>query len=197
MPRAKRPIQAVEEVEAIDWNECLVTQLKAELDRRQLPKTGKKADLVARLQTYDDTPRPLLSQPSPVVADLPATSDAPPKKKRAKKEKSPDVVIEGQLASDIIIYQDIDTRTGERREKEFVPAPDAKFKDKVKRIKKERMFMLNRQKVFDGRGNAREDFDIAGSTGNIYQTKIGRTPTCTCMDAVSDGIFSLRKLMLT
>ncbi|RAL67306.1 hypothetical protein DID88_008069 [Monilinia fructigena] len=116
MPR-KRNIQKDENVEAIDWSECLVNQLKAELERRGLSKTGRKADLVARLQASDDGT--LIIEP----------------------------------------------------------------KDKVKRIRKERMFMLNRQKTVDAKGRPREDFDIAGSTGNIYQTKIGRVPTCTCMDA--------------
>lgn len=190
MPRAKRTVQEVEEVEAIDWSRLVVTELKAELERRQLPKTGKKADLVARLKADDDEslnsePKAPVIQPLPAEAGPSTTSDAPPKKKRAKKEKSPDVVIEGQLASDVVIYQNVDTRNGERREREFVAEPDAKFKDKVKRIKKERMFMLNRQKIVDANGRAREEFDIAGSTGNIYQTKIGRVPSCTCMDAVS------------
>ncbi|KAI9645107.1 hypothetical protein NHQ30_005841 [Ciborinia camelliae] len=185
MPR-KRNIQEDEKVEAIDWSGCLVNQLKAELDRRQLPKTGKKADLVARLQASDDgtlvmKPEVPVAQNPPVEAG-PSSSGAPPKK-RARKEKSPDVVIEGQLASEVIIYQNVDTRTGERREREFIAEPDAKFKDKVKRIRKERMFMLNRRKTVDGKGRPREDFDIAGSTGNIYQTRIGRTPSCTCMDA--------------
>ncbi|KAF7950512.1 hypothetical protein EAE96_007795 [Botrytis aclada] len=188
MPRAKRPIVEAEEAEAIDWSQYLVTQLKAELERRQLPKTGKKADLIARLQasdegTLDNEPEAPVIQPPPAEAGPSTTSDAPPKKKRAKKEKSPDVVIEGQLASDVVIYQNVDTRTGERREREFVAEPDAKFKDKVKRIKKERMFMLNRKKVSEANGRDHEDFDIAGSTGNIYQTKIGRVPSCTCMDA--------------
>lgn len=192
----KRPIEQDENAEAVDWSQYLVTQLRAELERRQLPKTGKKADLVARLQASDDGK--LITEPDAPIVPIPSveagpstTSDAPPKKKRAKKEKSPDVVIEGQLASEVIIYQNIDTRTGERREREFIPEPDAKFKDKVKRIRKERMFMLNRQRVVDVKGKEREDFDIAGSTGNIYQTKIGRSPSCTCMDAVSDFLLFL------
>ncbi|KAB8294265.1 hypothetical protein EYC80_009692 [Monilinia laxa] len=189
MPR-KRNNQEDENVEAIDWSECLVNQLKAALERRGLSKAGRKADLVARLQASDNgtsiiEPKVPNIKPPPTEAG-PSNSDAPPKKKRAKKEKSPDVLIEGQLASEVIIYQNIDTRTGEKRERDFVAEPDAKFKDKVKRIRKERMFMLNRLKTVDAKGRAREDFDIAGSTGNIYQTKIGRVPTCTCMDAVSN-----------
>lgn len=187
MPR-KRNIEGVakpepnDSIEAIDWSAYLTYQLKAELDRRGLSKLGKKADLVARLQASDDG----TLEPEPAVQNIaPSADSGASQKKRAKKEESPDVVIEGQLASELIIYQKIDTRTGERREKDFVPEPDAKFKDKVKRIRKERMFMLNRQKSYDKRGRTCEKFDIAGSTGNIYQTQIGRSPSCTCMDAVS------------
>lgn len=192
MPR-KRNIQEDENVETIDWSQCLVKQLKTELERRGLPKTGRKPDLVARLQASDDGT--LIIEPevpkieNPPAEAGPSNSDAPPRKKRAKKEKSPDVLIEGQLASEAIIYQNVDTRTGEKRERDFVAEPDAKFKDKIKRIRKERMFMLNRRKTVDAKGRPREDFDIAGSTGNIYQTRIGRVPSCTCMDAVSSLYF--------
>ncbi|QSZ36054.1 hypothetical protein DSL72_007178 [Monilinia vaccinii-corymbosi] len=186
MPR-KRNIEEEKDPEGVDWSGYLVNQLKDELGRRGLPKTGRKSDLVARLQASDDGAS-VVAPEAPAIENPPAeagpsNSDAPSKKKRAKKEKSPDVIIEGQLASEVIIYQNVDTRTGERRQKPFVAEPDAKFKDRVKRIRKERMFMLNRQKAKDARGRPCEVFDIAGSTGNIYRTEIGRSPSCTCMDA--------------
>lgn len=75
--------------------------------------------------------------------------------------------------------------TGERRLRPFVPEPDDKFKDKVKRINKERMFMLDRTKSANAHGYPEETFIIAGSTGNIYTCTIGARPQCDCMDAVS------------
>lgn len=60
----------------------------------------------------------------------------------------------------------------------------AKFIDKLKKIRKERMFMFDRQKGVDKDGHICETFDIAGSKGNIYQATIGRKPKCDCMDAV-------------
>lgn len=85
--------------------------------------------------------------------------------------------------------------TGEKRLRPFVPEPDDAYKSKLKKIRKERMFMLDRKMGRDESGNACENFDIAGSvstssgclfvstkpphqTGNIYQAQIGRSPKC-------------------
>lgn len=154
-----------------NWANFSVAELKQELDVRGLAKSGKKADLVARLEASENGTL--------------AAADATPlsKPKKAKKEASPDVEIEGPLASEVIQYQNV-SRNGERRLRPFVPEPDAKYKDKLKRIRKERMFMLDRTKGVDRDGHECEVFDIAGSTGNIYQTTIGRKPNCICMDAV-------------
>ena len=37
---------------AAEWNKLTVNQLKAELQQRGLENTGKKADLVSRLEQY-------------------------------------------------------------------------------------------------------------------------------------------------
>jgi hypothetical protein len=47
--------------------------------------------------------------------------------------------------------------------------------------------MLHRQVEKDNKGNKNEIFDIAGSTGNIYQVTIGRSPSCTCPDSRFHG----------
>lgn len=75
--------------------------------------------------------------------------------------------------------------TREYRLLDFVSAPDARYIDKLKKIRKERMFMLDRNKGIDKDGYACETFGIAGSSGNIYEVTIGRKPNCDCMDAVS------------
>lgn len=56
------------------------------------------------------------------------------------------LIFQGPLASDVIIHQHMNTTTREHRLLDFVPAPDARFIDKLKRIRKERMFMLDRSK---------------------------------------------------
>ncbi|KAM3079508.1 hypothetical protein ACMFMG_005929 [Clarireedia jacksonii] len=187
----KRNVKETEAEEPFDWNTSTVPQLKAELGLRQLPKTGRKADLVARLEAHDAGTLVTESAATDVAdapdEDGPSSSAPAPKKKRAKKEKSPDVEIDGELAVNVVTYQDHDPRTGERRLRPFVGVPDDKFKDKVKRIRKERMFMIDRQRSYDHEGYLTEKFDIAGSTGNIYETRIGRSPKCTCMDARTRG----------
>jgi hypothetical protein len=169
----KRKLQndaAVEEAaDTMNWSKFTVAELKGELEARGLSKAGKKGDLVARLEASDDGTLPV---------DKPT-----PKPKRTKKVPSPDVEIEGPLASEAVQFQNVSS-SGERRLRPFEAEPDETYKKKLKKIRKERMFMLDRTKHLDREGYACERFDIAGSTGNIYQTTIGRKPSCTCMDAV-------------
>lgn len=210
----KRDIGEVDaDEECIDWNSELVTALKAELARRGLPKSGKKSVLVTRLVADDEgrnedavpdlmpiagsaqssssfppaSTDPSSTAPYSTAPETSAQATTSPKKraKRAKKEKSPDLVIDGPLATEMIIHQHTNYATNERRLRPFVPEPDKSFKDKLKRIRKERMFCLNRQMSTDKEGHRCELFDIAGSSGNIYEVSIGRSPSCVCMDAVS------------
>lgn len=173
MPKRKHLVEAVVDnaADTPNWSDFTVAELKQELGERRMLKTGKKSELVARLEAADEG----------TLAD---TDTAPTQKpKKAKKAASPDVEIEGPPASEVVEYQDVGV-DGERRLRPFEPEPDAKYKDKLKKIRKERMFMLDRTKSVDRQGYECEVFDIAGSTGNIYQTTIGRKPSCTCMDAV-------------
>ena len=176
MPKRKLQEEAVNEesASATSWSDLTVAELKLELEARGLPKSGRKDDLVARLEALDNGSLP---------ADEPT-----PKPKRAKKQPSPDVEIKGPSASEVVQYQNV-SRSGERRLRPFEAEPDEAYKKKLKKIRKERMFMLDRTKSLDRDGHTCEVFDIAGSSGNIYQTTIGRKPNCTCMDAVC-----LRKL---
>jgi hypothetical protein len=166
-----------------DWSNYTIPELKIEVGLRGLPKAGKKADLIARLEAHVATQsvQPLGTPPAPGVIAL-ATS-APKSKKVKVSGREP--IIEGPLASDVVKNQMMNYETGEMRLREFVPAPDDKFKDKVKRIQRDRMFMLDRNMTYDREGHPCEIFTIAGSTGNIYTCSIGRKPKCDCMDAVS------------
>lgn len=171
MPAKRKAVTEAgnEQMPAIDWSELTTVQLKAELDKRSLSKAGNKASLVARLEAAGN-------------GTLLATELAgrPKKPKIAAADDNED---EAPLASEVIKNQNAN-EAGEKRLRPFVPAPDSSYKDKLKRIKKERMFMLDREKSVDAGGYPCERFDIAGSTGNIYQTTIGRSPRCVCMDAV-------------
>jgi hypothetical protein len=57
----------------------------------------------------------------------------------------------------------------------------------LRRQKKQRMFTLDRTKNMDGSSVLCETFKIADAKGNIYQTKIGRSLSCTDVDAVSNS----------
>jgi hypothetical protein len=177
MPAKRKTSTAEDDAAPVDpaWSDFTIPRLKEELSRRGLALGGKKADLVARLEASDNGTLP--------------DEETAPKPKRAKKQPSPDVEIDGPLAKDVVQHKH--NHGTEQRQRPFVPAPDEEYKKRIKKVKKERMFMLDRTKRVDSQGYECEEFDIAGSTGNIYQTTIGRVPKCTCMDAVCIHVHSI------
>lgn len=182
----------------INWKTFKVSVLKDELKTRGLVCSGKKDDLVARLEACDNSEavnaapnskRAKNAGTSAGAIDVSqaSTSGAAPaaKAKQPKKKAAPkDLEIEGPLAVDVIVNKHTNRETGERRERGFVPRPDEKFKDTYWRIQRDRMFMLDRRMSQDQKGHTSQKFEIAGSTGNIYNVTIGRTPSCDCPDAV-------------
>jgi hypothetical protein len=153
-----------------DFSTLNVSQLKDELEIRGLRRSGRKAELLARLLEHAEACRQQEPQP-----------------KRARTQSQHPALTENNvidLAAEDTVF-DVAGFGGEQRLRPFVEAPDAKFRDKLKIIQKDRMFMLDRKRGLDRDGYPCETFDIAGSTGNIYQAKIGRSPNCVCMDAVS------------
>ncbi|KAG0650445.1 hypothetical protein D0Z07_3438 [Hyphodiscus hymeniophilus] len=191
------PVQPANEGEEAEetatWNAKTVPQLKSELTTRGLSLAGKKAALVARLEAHDNG----------------QAVDVAPTAKRAKKKGPPeDIEINGPLAADVIVHKQVNRETGERRQREFIATPDDKFKATFWRVTNERMFLMDRRMSQDQKGYACQVFDIAGSTGNIYNVTIGRrivfdfcssnnslklvlrpheSPNCDCMDARMRG----------
>ncbi|EPE31843.1 RING/U-box [Glarea lozoyensis ATCC 20868] len=151
-----------------DFSNLTVPQLKYELELRGLRRSGRKAELLARLLEHAETCR-----------------QQEPQTKRARTQSQHPALTENNVIDleDEDVTFDVAGFGGEQRLRPFVEAPDAKFKDKLKRIQKDRMFMLDRRRGLDRDGYLCETFDIAGSTGNVYQTTIGRSPNCVCMDA--------------
>jgi hypothetical protein len=178
----KRSVSDVES-DATDWNTYTIAELKVELRLRGLAVAGNKAELVARIEAQIEaqSDRPHGTTPASRAA---ASATRAPKFKKARMN-SPEPSMEGPLASEVIRNQMMNPQTGERRLRKFIPAPDAKFKDKFKRINRKRMFMLDRKMAYDSECHPFETFTIAGSTGNIYTCSIGTKPKCDCMDAVS------------
>ncbi|KAI9738083.1 MAG: hypothetical protein M1818_005511 [Claussenomyces sp. TS43310] len=160
-----------------DPSQLTVAELRDELERRGLARSGRKADLISRLAEADATAPP--SQlPRPPAAGS----------KRAKTARS-GVTDDGSPAAEVVpdVRSEGESERGEQRLRPFVPAPDATYRTKLARIKRERMFMLARTRSVDEQGYPCEMFEIAGSTGNIYAARIARKPTCACMDAVKNS----------
>ncbi|KAE8371561.1 RING finger domain protein [Aspergillus bertholletiae] len=99
-----------------------------------------------------------------LTGDSPVTSLLPIETPRAKIKPSPD---EGKP---------------ERRARVFRRKAPQTFLQRLNRAMTQRMFVLGH--TVTGADDVPEmRFDIAGTTGNIYQTVIGKEPTCTCPDA--------------
>lgn len=72
----------------------------------------------------------------------------------------------------------------EQRLRRFREAPPKTFNDRLARVQTQRMFMLKRKRTVSADGTYEEEaFDVAGSTGNVYQVLISKQPTCSCPDA--------------
>ncbi|CAG8953943.1 hypothetical protein HYFRA_00010904 [Hymenoscyphus fraxineus] len=145
-----------------DYHSMNVAQLKAELTNRDLFVSGNKTALIERLEANDTNPE------------------------AGKKKRTRAQAFEEDEEEDVFVSpNDPGDFSGERRSKPWVSAPDEEYKKKLAKVRKERLFMLDRQMTVDKKGGPAQKFDIAGSTGNLYKVTIAREPFCECMDAVS------------
>jgi hypothetical protein len=72
----------------------------------------------------------------------------------------------------------------EKRLKRFRQKPPKSYLDRLGRVKTQRMFLIDRNRTTSEDGTHEEEvFDLAGSTGNIYQITVSKVPKCTCPDA--------------
>ncbi|KAH7407709.1 putative RING finger domain protein [Cadophora sp. MPI-SDFR-AT-0126] len=72
----------------------------------------------------------------------------------------------------------------EKRLKRFRAKPPVSYMERLQRVTSQRMFLIDREREVGEDGESPEEkFDIAGSTGNIYQVTICKVPRCTCPDA--------------
>jgi len=77
-----------------------------------------------------------------------------------------------------------DKPTEEKRLRVFRKHAPQSYLERLDRVRSQRMFLIDRERKSSGDGSHEEEvFDIAGTTGNIYQVKIGKVPSCTCPDA--------------
>jgi hypothetical protein len=161
-----------------DWNAHTVAQLKSELKARGLFSTGRKCDLVARLKAHDNSEAVETARPSKRAKKVTSitrnptgarTQNSTPKAKSKRKKKAArnDLDVEDPLAADIIVHKNMNHETGERRQRDFVPAPNAKFKATSWRIRNERMFMLDRQLSQDRKGHVCQKCEPYNSWNSI------------------------------
>jgi len=72
----------------------------------------------------------------------------------------------------------------EKRLKRFRQKAPVSYLDRLGRVKTQRMFLIDRNRTTSEDGTHEEEaFDLAGSTGNIYQITVSKVPKCTCPDA--------------
>ncbi|TVY26491.1 hypothetical protein LHYA1_G005607 [Lachnellula hyalina] len=203
-PKRKKTDAAADEEDTMDWASLTVANLKAELVERGLPVSGNKAALVSRLNAAEGAVQAdaRLDRSGMTVAQLkaelsnrslPVSGNKTTLLKRlddadifpAKPKKARSTALQQSIhdAPAPATAAGNSTSAGEKRLRPFVETPDAEYAKKLKKVQTERLFMLDRKKGIDKHGIVCEEFDIAGSTGNVYQTTIGREPRCVCMDA--------------
>lgn len=71
----------------------------------------------------------------------------------------------------------------EKRLRRFRNNPPRTYLERLDRVRSQRMFLIDRERKMSVDGSHEEEvFDLAGSTGNVYQITISKVPRCTCPD---------------
>jgi large subunit ribosomal protein L22 len=70
------------------WSSLKVDELKEQLEARGLPKSGKKDELVARLEEHDASPEAAEAEPTPEAAEPEAEKAPKPARRRGSAETS-------------------------------------------------------------------------------------------------------------
>ncbi|KAL4767671.1 hypothetical protein BDW60DRAFT_226414 [Aspergillus nidulans var. acristatus] len=103
-------------------------------------------------------------------------STIPPAKTTRKKKAS------ANPASKVMNDTETTSETRERRLRRFRHSPPVSYQQRLERAVTQRMFVIGQ--TVSGTDEVPElNFDIVGSTGNIYKTTVGKVPTCNCPDA--------------
>lgn len=115
----------------------------------------RKATKMFGADEYDE-------KPSILAQDELKGTNSKPKRPRKKKDGEP-----------------VEKRLRKQRAK-----PPGAYLERLGRVRSQRMFLIdrNRRLCHDGT-HEQEIFDIAGTTGNIYQVTISKVPSCTCPDS--------------
>lgn len=72
----------------------------------------------------------------------------------------------------------------EKRLRRHRAKPPGTYLERLNRVRTQRMFLIDRNRTSSEDGSHEQEvFDIAGTTGNIYQVTVSKIPDCTCPDA--------------
>ncbi|RDW91472.1 RING finger protein Znf1 [Coleophoma crateriformis] len=126
------------------------------------------------------------AKPVQTEQGYPKPSSAPSglKRKREIIDLTGDSEDEGQPSPSPATSQKRRNQSDEKRLRVFRKNAPKTYLDRLARVRTQRMFLLDRQARTSLDGVTAEGvFDIAGTTGNVYQVTISRQPSCTCPDA--------------
>ncbi|KAF3906306.1 hypothetical protein ABW20_dc0103290 [Dactylellina cionopaga] len=114
-----------------------------------------------------------------------AVEISPPKgKRKSKKVVTEEEKKEEELEEELEEQLEEQLEEEPPRLKKFRPQCPKTVEQRWDRMRAQRMFCLGRER--DER-NLREDFKIAGSTGNVYTVTLANVPTCDCPDSKKNG----------
>jgi hypothetical protein len=70
----------------------------------------------------------------------------------------------------------------EKRLRKFKKHPGTDVLERIYRALSQRLYLIDQEDVSSSGGGLGRKFAVLGSTGNVYDVKIGQQPTCTCPD---------------
>lgn len=133
----------------------------------------------------------------------PSTFSKKRKRETVKTSSGYDAEYAETLANELLAREGSDAKTAKRAKKSksssqkdaaekrlrpFRLHPPQSYLDRLGRAVSQRMFLIDRERKMSEDGTHEEEvFDIAGTTGNIYQVTITKRPRCTCPDQKRNG----------
>lgn len=136
------------------------------------------------------------------IKSVKSTTPVPPKPAKKRKAAAPTPADDGNDDDEFAANAAQDTLAGigeskpkkprkkkgeepeEKRLKRYRVKAPLSYLERLSRVTTQRMFLIDRHRSDSDDGvSEQETFDIAGSTGNVYQVTVGKLPACTCPDA--------------
>jgi hypothetical protein len=115
----------------------------------------------------------------------PGSSSGESTKKRKTRDNGLDDESEEKPNSKLTTKKKRTEPVEEKRLKRYRSKAPSSYLERLSRVKSQRMFLIDRNRSTSADGvDEKEVFDIAGTTGNIYQVTINKIPTCSCPDSL-------------